>query len=109
MYIRNLEKWYWKIYLQGNSGETDIENRHGERGGEGEMYGKCNMETHITTCKIDRQQGFAVWLRKFKQWLCLNLQGWDGEGDEREFQKGGGMCIPIADSCWGLTENTKIL
>ena len=26
-YIQNLEKWYWRIYLQGNSGETDIENR----------------------------------------------------------------------------------
>ena len=22
-----LEKWYWRIYLQGNNGETDIENR----------------------------------------------------------------------------------
>ena len=26
-YIQNLEKWYWRIYLQGSSGETDIENR----------------------------------------------------------------------------------
>ena len=26
---------------------------HGERGGEGEMYGKSNRETHITICKID--------------------------------------------------------
>ena len=26
-YIWNLEKWYWRIYLQGNNGETDIENR----------------------------------------------------------------------------------
>ena len=46
-YIQNLEKWYWRIYLQANSGETDIENsyEHGERGGEGEMYGKSNVET----------------------------------------------------------------
>ena len=36
----------------------------GERGGEGEMYGKSNMETYITMCKIDSQQEFAVWLRK---------------------------------------------
>ena len=27
---------------------------HGERGGEGEMYRKSNMETYITICKIDR-------------------------------------------------------
>ena len=33
---------------------------HGERGGEGEMYGKSNMETYITICKIDSQWKFAV-------------------------------------------------
>ena len=26
-YMQNLEKWYWRIYLQGSNGETDIENR----------------------------------------------------------------------------------
>ena len=26
VYIWNLEKWYWRIYLQGNNGERDIEN-----------------------------------------------------------------------------------
>ena len=26
---------------------------HGERGGEGEMYGESNMETYITICEID--------------------------------------------------------
>ena len=31
--------------------------------------------------------------------------GWEGEG--REVQKGGDICIPMADSCWGLTENSK--
>ena len=40
------------------------------------MYGKINMDTYI--CKIDSQQVFAVWLRKFKQGLCINLEGWDG-------------------------------
>ena len=32
-----------------------------------------------------------------------------GEGDGREFQKGGDICIRIIDSCRGLTENSKIL
>ena len=41
------------------------------------MYGKSNMETYITICKIDSQQEFAVWLRKLKQGLCINLEGWD--------------------------------
>ena len=36
---------------------------HGERGEEGEIYGKSNMETYITICKIDSQREFAVWLR----------------------------------------------
>ena len=72
---------------------------HGERGGEGEMYGKSNMETYITICKIDSQWEFAIWLRKLKLGLCINLEGWDGEGDGRRIQKGGDICIPMADSC----------
>ena len=71
----------------------------GERGGEGEMYGKSNMEIYITICKIDSQREFAVWLRKLKQGPGINLEMWDGEGDGREFQKGGDICIPMADSC----------
>ena len=42
------------------------------------MYGKSNMETYITICKIDSQWEFAVCLRKFKQGLWINLEGWDG-------------------------------
>ena len=53
------------------------------------MYGKSNMETYITICIIDSQQEFAIWLRKLKQGLCINLEGWDGEEDGREIQKGG--------------------
>ena len=48
---------------------------HGERGGEGEMYGESNMETYITICKIDSQQEFALCLRKLKQGFCINLEG----------------------------------
>ena len=38
-------------------------------------------------------------LRKPKQGLCVNLEGWDGEGDGREVREGGDMCTPRADSC----------
>ena len=72
---------------------------HGERGGEGAMYGKSNMETYITICKIDSQGEFAVWLRKLRQGLCINLEGRDGTGDGREAQRGGYICIPLDDSC----------
>ena len=72
---------------------------HGKRGGEDEIYGKSNTETYITIYKIDSQQEFAVWLRKLKQVFCINLEGWRGEGDRREVQKGEDICIPMADSC----------
>ena len=67
------------------------------------MCGESNMETYITMCKIGSQQEFAVWLRKLKQGPSINLHGWDGEEDGREVQKGGEICIPMADSCCGLT------
>ena len=57
------------------------------------------METYITICKIESQQEFAVWLRKLKQGLCINLERWDGVGDGREVQKGRDICILMADSC----------
>ena len=47
------------------------------------MYGKSNMETYITICKIDSQQEFAEWLRN------INLEGWDGEGDGGRFKREG--------------------
>ena len=61
------------------------------------MHGESNMETYVTVCKVDSQQECAVWLRKLQQGLCINLEGWDGEGDRKEFQKGGDICIPTAD------------
>ena len=63
------------------------------------MYGESNIETYIAMCKIDSQREFAVWLRKLKQGLCINLEGWDGEADGREGQDGGDICIPMTDSC----------
>ena len=68
-------------------------------GGEDEMFGKSNMETYITICKIDSQWEFAACLRKLKQQLCINLEGWEAEGDGKEVQEGGDICIPVADSC----------
>ena len=49
-----------KIVLKNLLTGQQRRNRHREqtygreeRGGEGEMYGKSNMETYITICKID--------------------------------------------------------
>ena len=103
---------------------------HGERGGEGEMYGKSNMETYITICEIDSQGEFAVWLRKLKQGLCINLERWDArwmhetsargwctgktqrDGMGREVGGGIGMgntCKSMSDSCQCMTKPTTIL
>ena len=53
------------------------------------MYGKSNIETYITLCKIDSQWEFAVWLRKLTQGLCIKLEGWDGAEEGREVQQEG--------------------
>ena len=34
-----------------------------------------------------------------KQELCINFKGLDGEGNGKEIQKGGDICVPMADSC----------
>ena len=73
------------------------------------MYENSNVEAYITICKIDSQWESAVWLRELKQGLCDNLEGWDGEGEGREVREGGDMGVPMADSCWYMTENHKIL
>ena len=62
------------------------------------MYGKSNMETYITMCKIESQWEFAVWLRELKQGLCDNLEGGMGKEIGREVQEEGDICISMADS-----------
>ena len=73
------------------------------------MVGKSNMETYITICEIDSQWEFAVWLRKLKQGLCINLEGWNGEGDGREVQKGGYICISMTDSEKAMATHSSTL
>ena len=69
VYIWNLERWYWWTYLQGSSGDADIENRLldtvWER--EGGMIWESSIETLYTTiCKVDSQWEFVVWYREPK-------------------------------------------
>ena len=61
---------FWKLppHIPEN---RELSYGRGERGGEGEMYGKSNMETYITICKINSQREFAVWLGKLKHVLKL--------------------------------------
>ena len=63
--------------------DSDKENRlmntaGGGQSGEGGRFEDSNMETYIAMCKIDSQWEFALFLRKLKQGLCINLEVWDG-------------------------------
>ena len=60
------------------------------------MYGETDMVT--LSCVKQIANWNSVWLRKLKQGLCINLEGSDGEGNGRKFQKGGYICVPMADS-----------
>ena len=56
------EKFIFKASMEKQTQRIDLwiwgEGRR--RGGEGDMFGKNNMETYITIRKIDIQQEFAV-------------------------------------------------
>ena len=96
-----------KVYIV-----LDIVNRLMDMGSREERV-RCmervTCKLNITVCKIHYQWGFAVCVRKLQQGLCIKLEGWDGEGIGSEVQKGGDIGISMADSCCGLTENSKIL
>ena len=80
----------------------DIENRLMDMG-RGDKRVRCmeGVTWKFTSpySKIHSQWELAVCLRELKQGLCINLAGWDWEGDGREVQDGGDICIPMADSC----------
>ena len=58
------------------------------------MYGKSNMETYITIYKIDSQWEFALWLRKLKQGLRINLRGGMGREMGGSFKREGIYVYP---------------
>ena len=64
--------------------------------GQGERYGESNMETYIIICKI--ANGTLRYVSGNSNRDSINPEGWDGEGDGREVQEGGDICIPMADS-----------
>ena len=47
---------------------------------------------------MNKTINIAVWLRKLRQGLCINLERWDGKGDGREVLEGGDIYITMADS-----------
>jgi len=41
------------------------------------------------------QMGICCMSQETQTGLCINLEGWVGEGDGMEFQKAGDICIPM--------------
>ena len=56
--------------------------------GRGEERVRCiervTWKLTLPYVKIDAQWESAIWLRKLKQGLCINLEGWDGVRFKRE-------------------------
>ena len=91
-------KMVLKSLFMGNNGQTNIENRNMDMQ-RGEERVRCMERITWKLILPYVNQEFTVLLRKLKQGLCINLEGWHGAGDGREVQKGGDICTPMADSC----------
>ena len=101
------EKFIYRAAMEKQTQRIDLQ--HGERGGEGEVDGKSNMETYITICKIDSQGEFAVQLWKLKQGLQINLGGGMEREIGRSFKREGIYVYLWLVHVEDLTENNKIL
>ena len=61
------------------------------------MYGKSNKETYIAIRKIDSHWEIAVWLKNSNRGSVSTWRGGMGREMGGEVQKGGDICIPMAD------------
>ena len=84
-YIWNLERLYWWTYLQGSSGDADIENRLLDAVGkrEGRMIWECSTEACLPYVKYMAGENLLYDTGNPKLVLCDNPEGWDGEGGLR--------------------------
>ena len=73
-----VEEFIYRAAMEKQTQKTDLWTQ--EWGEKGDLYGESSMETYITMCKIESQQEFAV-SQETQTGLCINLEGWEGEGD----------------------------
>ena len=80
-------------------GETDIENRLMDMGrGEEQMRCMERITWKLTLSYVKQTAtGICCMAQETQTGLCISLEGWDGEGEGREVQKGGDICIPMTD------------
>ena len=105
-FIWTLGRWYWWTYLQGSSGDADIENRHMDMGRGKECEGGTNEDRGMETYTL--LVGNCSMTQETQTRVCDNLEGWDELGGGREASEGGGICVPMADSCWCVVETNAI-
>ena len=77
--------------------KTDIENRLMDIG-RGEERVRCmeRVTWKLTLpCVKQIANGNLLYGSGNSKELCINLEGWEGEGDGKEFQEGGDICIPM--------------
>ena len=70
---------------------------HGERGGEGELCGNSNMATSLPCVK--QTVGICCLAQETPTGALSQPRGLGWDRDGREGQKGGDVCMPMADSC----------
>ena len=79
---------------------SNVENRLTDMG-RGEERVRCMLRVTWTLtlpCVKQIANGNLLYGSGNSNGLCINLEGWDRDGDGRKLQKGGDKCIPMADS-----------
>ena len=96
------KKMVLKNLFTGQQWKTDIETRLMDMG-RGEKRVRCmeRITWKLTLPSVEQvaNGNLLYGSENSEQRLCINLEEWDGEGYGREFQKGGDICITMADSC----------
>ena len=62
---------------------------------ESEVAQSCPARSDPMDCSLPGSSVLGLHL----ELICFNLEGWDGEGDGREGQKGRDVCVPMDGSC----------
>ena len=70
----------------------------GKRGGDGESMERVTWKLILSYVKQIANGNLLCGSGKSNRG-SINQEEWNGEGNGREFQKGGDICIPTADSC----------
>ena len=70
-YIRNLEKWYQWIYLQGKNGDAGVENGLIDTVGEGGKESEVALQLFVTPWTVDCQASPSMGFSRQEWWSGL--------------------------------------